>query len=89
MSAICCKLRRSGGDAGGGVATLGSSGASGVLDRGGKGNVGGIRDSLARVVGSVVGITLGETAGIFRGTAVGRIPIGVRAIVLFGGFVVA
>ena len=34
-------------------------------------------------------IALGETAGIHQIMALGRIPIGVRAIVLFGGFVVA
>ena len=56
---------------------------------GGKGNGGGIRDSLARVVGSVVGITLGEIEGICWGTTVGRIVIEVQAIFLVGRFVVA
>ena len=88
MGAICCKLWRRGGDTGGGVATCGSSGASGELARGGKGTGGGIRKGFACFFGGVVGITLGETAGIRRGTAVGRITVGVQDIVLVGGFVV-
>ena len=47
-----------------GVATLGSSGASGALARGGKGTSGGIREGFERVVGCVVGIILIETADI-------------------------
>ena len=89
MDAIFRKLRRSVGDEGGGVGTLGSSGAPGVLDRGGKGTGGGIREGFVRVVSSVVVITLGETAGIRRGTSVGRIAMVVQAIVLVGGFVVS
>ena len=34
-------------------------------------------------------ITLGETAGIHRGMAVGRIAMGVQAIFLVGAFIVA
>ena len=60
-----------------------------MLALGGKGTCGVIGEGLAHVVGSVVGITLGETAGIFRGTEVGRIAMGVRAMVLANGFVVA
>ena len=60
-----------------------------MLARGGKGTGGGIREGLTRVVGGVGGITLGETAGIRRGTVVGSIFMGVRAIVFVGGFVVA
>ena len=89
MGAICCKLWRRGGDTGGGVATCGSSGASGELARGGKGTGGGIRKGFACFFGGIVGITLGETAGIRRGTVVGSIFMGVRAIVFVGGFVVA
>ena len=89
MGAICRELRRSGGDAGGGVATLGSSGVLVVLACGGKKTGVGTREGLARVVGVFVFITLGETEGICRGTAVGRIAMGVRAIVLVGGFVVS
>ena len=82
-------MRHSGGDAGGGIAILGSSGALGTLACRGKGTGGTIREGFTRVVGGVVGITRGETAGIRRGKAVGRITIGVQAIVLFCGFVVA
>ena len=60
-----------------------------MLALGGKGTCGVIGEGLAHVVGSVVGITLGETAGNLRDTAVGRIVMGVRGIVLVGGFVFA
>ena len=89
MGAICRKLRRISGNAGGGVATFGSSRTSGALSRGGNGTGGGFREGLARVFGGVVGINLGETAGICRGMAVGSITMGVRDIALVGGFVVA
>ena len=60
-----------------------------MLARSGKGTGGGIRECLSHVIGGVVGITLGEIAGIRRGTAVGCIAMVVRVIFLVGGFVVA